>query len=272
MIKRSFMKQNISKTYIIVVLLSTWVITIMLFINPTTGKQYFPLIMFIPAVLAIIFNKVTHNHQIFIFKNTTLKSLLFGIAYPIVFIVICSLIAEFIGIGKLNIHEKFTLRTIITIIITILVGLFLAWGEEYGWRGFLLPKLTNRVGKIKATIIVGIIWGLYHIPAVFLLAKVTGIGNPILLCIVQAIAAFTYSFPSSYCYYSSSSLLPVLFLHSVWDTINPLALGDIYTNKSGLIIGNIVQINGEGIIGCILGLTVIIWFIKQFDKDTIKKS
>ncbi len=30
-------------------------------------------------------------------------------------------------------------------------------------------------------------------------------------------------------------------------------LGDIYTNKSGIIIGNIPIINGEGIFGLILG-------------------
>lgn len=172
--------------------------------------------------------------------------------------------AQFTGLGSINVNETFTFKTMITIITTAAIGLFSAWGEEYGWRGYLLPKLTNTYGKTRATIIVGIVWGLFHIPAVFLLARASGIGNPLLLCVVQAFSAFTFSFPSSYCYYSSGSLLPVLFLHSVWNTVNPFMLGDIYTNTSGLVRGDIIQINGEGILGCIAGAIMIFFFVKLF--------
>jgi membrane protease YdiL (CAAX protease family) len=43
-------------------------------------------------------------------------------------------------------------------------GLF-AFGEELGWRGYLLPKLMP-LGKWKAYVLVGIIWGLWHGPLV----------------------------------------------------------------------------------------------------------
>lgn len=267
MTNRNLIQKNPAKAYIITVLLITWIITILLFVNPTVGKQSFAVIMFIPAILAIIFNKFTRSIKINLFKNLTLKSLSFGILYPIIFILNCSLIAQLTGLGKLNLYRTFTVKAIITIIVSAFIGLFLAWGEEYGWRGYLLPQLTKQFGKTKATIIVGVVWGLYHIPAVFLLAKATGMSNPLLLCIIQACAAFTYSFPSSYCYYSSGSLLSVLFLHSIWDTINPFLLGDIYTNKFGLIVGNIMYINGEGILGCMLGTIMILWFIRQFNKN-----
>jgi uncharacterized protein len=39
----------------------------------------------------------------------------------------------------------------------------LAFGEEYGWRGYLLPKLLP-LGEVKAAIIVGLIWGPWHLP------------------------------------------------------------------------------------------------------------
>jgi CAAX protease family protein len=38
-----------------------------------------------------------------------------------------------------------------------------AFGEEYGWRGYLLPKLLP-LGEVRAAIVVGIIWGLWHAP------------------------------------------------------------------------------------------------------------
>lgn len=43
-----------------------------------------------------------------------------------------------------------------------------AFGEELGWRGYLLPKLLP-LGEPRALVISGIIWGLWHVPFVVLL-------------------------------------------------------------------------------------------------------
>ena len=40
-----------------------------------------------------------------------------------------------------------------------------AFGEEFGWRGYLLPKLMP-LGKLRAYLLSGIIWGLWHLPLV----------------------------------------------------------------------------------------------------------
>ncbi len=45
-----------------------------------------------------------------------------------------------------------------------IILLFSAFGEEFGWRGYLMPKLIKLIGKPAAVFAGGIIWGLWHAP------------------------------------------------------------------------------------------------------------
>ncbi len=46
-----------------------------------------------------------------------------------------------------------------------LINTIFALGEELGWRGFLLPRLLP-MGQTNAILVSGIIWGIWHAPAV----------------------------------------------------------------------------------------------------------
>jgi len=52
-----------------------------------------------------------------------------------------------------------------------LLIVFLPWngpvGEEFGWRGFALPKLQNLHGPLVASFLIGMIWGIWHLPTFF---------------------------------------------------------------------------------------------------------
>jgi len=45
-------------------------------------------------------------------------------------------------------------------------GLF-AFGEEYGWRGFLMDELRP-LGAVRANLLTGVLWGLFHAPIILL--------------------------------------------------------------------------------------------------------
>jgi membrane protease YdiL (CAAX protease family) len=52
-----------------------------------------------------------------------------------------------------------------TYLITLLVGIILGplW-EEPGWRGFALPRLQARYNPFLGTLILGVMWAVWHIP------------------------------------------------------------------------------------------------------------
>jgi membrane protease YdiL (CAAX protease family) len=83
-------------------------------------------------------------------------------------------------------------------------------GEETGWRGFALPKLMERYSPFVASIILGALWGFWHIPAL-LMSSWEGSSQGLLL--------FVYVFPLTiimtwvYCK-SHGSAIPVMLMHT----------------------------------------------------------
>ncbi|AIO19368.1 CAAX amino terminal protease self- immunity [Candidatus Izimaplasma bacterium HR1] len=53
----------------------------------------------------------------------------------------------------------------LTVFIYIFVMFLIGGGqEEFGWRGYILEPLQEKLGVIKASLLIGIIWGLWHYP------------------------------------------------------------------------------------------------------------
>ena len=46
----------------------------------------------------------------------------------------------------------------------VLTLFFLGAQEEPGWRGFALPRLQERFSPLTATLVLGLIWGVWHVP------------------------------------------------------------------------------------------------------------
>jgi len=61
--------------------------------------------------------------------------------------------------------SPFTFESINAIFITLTLAAFKGPIEEFGWRGFALPIFQRRVSPFWAAFIIGIIWGVWHLPA-----------------------------------------------------------------------------------------------------------
>lgn len=71
------------------------------------------------------------------------------------------------GGGDINPWTIVAIQTIQAILIAPLLNAVPTFGEEFGWRGYLLPKLMPLGGR-KAILLSGIIWGVWHWPVILM--------------------------------------------------------------------------------------------------------
>ena len=55
---------------------------------------------------------------------------------------------------------------VLLLLLTPLFNLVPCLGEEWGWRGYLLPKIARRMGFLPAVLLTGLLWGLWHAPII----------------------------------------------------------------------------------------------------------
>lgn len=265
----TFNKRNEIVLYIIINLLIALVLALVILKSSDAARNIILLIMFIPSITAIIFQKINRisikQYLVQSVKGTNLKSIIFAIMYPLLFILACAAIALATGLGKPNIDKILSVNRFINFAVNSVLTILPAIGEEYGWRGYLLPKLIGIQGKVKATISLSIVWVLYHIPVIYIIARM-GAGSPAISLLVQASSLFVLAFSFSYCYYISKSIISVIIMHAFWNSVNTWVLGDIFSYKTAMIEGNIFFINGEGLIGFVLGVIPMIIIIKKLYK------
>lgn len=60
--------------------------------------------------------------------------------------------------------EPSTWGMIAALAITFFLSYNAFWGEEYGWRFFLQPLFQKRFGLKAGVLLLGVVWGLWHIP------------------------------------------------------------------------------------------------------------
>jgi len=91
----------------------------------------------------------------------------------------------------------------------VLNTLVLGGNEEIGWRGYALPRLQQRMSALAASVLLGLVWGAWHLPLFFMAETAQASLSPSLFA-VNAIALsviFTWLYNST----AGSLLLAVLF-------------------------------------------------------------
>lgn len=107
-----------------------------------------------------------------------------------------------------------------------------ALGEEFGWRGYALPKLLKIMSPLRASLIIGVIWSVWHLPLFFMEGTVQS-NLPIWQFMIQnTLIAFFYTwiFINTH-----GNLWLMILLHAVANTSS--AVFTYWQNDIGRYIG-----------------------------------
>ena len=117
--------------------------------------------------------------------------------------------------------------TVLYVITMSIVFMLFGFGEEFGWRGYLTPKLEKLMPAPAAIIVSGIIWGLWHIPPLITIGLNFGknapgfpVTNIFLMCIFCIFGGAMLQMLRK----MTDSVIAPIIAHAVIDTIcNPIA-------------------------------------------------
>lgn len=175
-----------------------------------TGNRKISIVsVFTPSIVALVLTAVTRGKKgvsdLFIrqtIQKTSVKWFLFsiiGIPALVSLAVLTSLKFDVLS------FELRTTQLLPQIIVIILIGV----GEEYGWRGFLLPRLLKKYSVFKSSLILGLIWGVWHFPAYLI-----GTGVPLEMnFMVFLLWVILGTLFISWIYYHSKSVLTSILVH-----------------------------------------------------------
>lgn len=102
---------------------------------------------------------------------------------------------------------------------TALVVVTVSFGEEAGWRGYLLPLLQARMGALSASLLLGVVWFAWHVPLAFLPgSRYAAFPLPLWgVSIVASAVAYTWLFNNT-----GGSVLAVTLLHAGYNFWGPM--------------------------------------------------
>jgi membrane protease YdiL (CAAX protease family) len=130
-----------------------------------------------------------------------------------------------------NLMASFSLTATLGTVVSCLS----AFGEEVGWRGYMLTRLIT-AGVPRPVLVSGLIWALWHVPLILSGQYAAG-SQPRLSAMLFVIGIVAAAYLAAYLRLQSGSVWPAVITHGAWNAIiqgtfdratvgTPLAVGE----------------------------------------------
>ena len=205
--------------------------------------------MFLPALTTLIVKRLTHDNRGLFLKLNMRKAwkqyllaafipgVLEGISVTLYFFIFPAhfdYAAQLLALsGQTAELQQLSLPAVIGIGLILILAAPLvivnhvaAFGEEIGWRGFLLPLLIDELGVQKAVLLDGVLWGIAHAPLVCFGLNYTGDypGAPWSGILMMVLFATSTGIFFSYLTLKSRSIFPACIAHGAINAIREAPL------------------------------------------------
>ncbi|MGL5069027.1 MAG: CPBP family intramembrane glutamic endopeptidase [Sarcina sp.] len=166
-------------------------------------------------------------------------------------------------VGIFGLKETLSIQPVMVAIlpISLVENFFLAFfmflGEEFGWRYYLQPRLQVLFGKRMGVIILGVIWGIWHLPLCFTLYSPD---SPINCVISHVTFCASMGIFLAYVYMKTENIFAPILIHIV---NNVLAI----VLNNGSLTSTIST--SDLIIGIVINAVIFVPFLftKEFKKE-----
>jgi membrane protease YdiL (CAAX protease family) len=159
--------------------------------------------------------------QMFDFKFKPIY-LVISLGVPLLIHVLAHYLALAIGldVAQTLFPTNTSVPPIVIAIPYLLVMLIIGGGqEEFGWRGYAQEPLQEKIGVIQASLVIGVIWGLWHLPLWFIANDLHSAYSFIAFLLMTTSISLAYAW-----LYNSSGkkLIIVMLFHAMSNTAAPL--------------------------------------------------
>lgn len=193
------------------------------------------------------------------------KQYLLALLAPIVFFGLLAAFNHLSGLGRFEwtrMDMPFGAYLGIELLIgTLIISIFVL-GEEYGWRGYLLPRALA-LGEARGTLLVGLVWAFWHLPLLLVGLNYPG-QSPLITIPLFTLVVVALSFPFTWLYKASAgSVVLASLFHGA---IN--AYGDGLTAQAVVPSGNALVSGSAGIVMLGFLLVLILPYYRAQKKES----
>lgn len=187
-----------------------------------------------------------------------IKWYLLVIIVPLLLSVI-SLLLGYVLSGFQPIEFNFLVPVSLFIPFLLYMIIFTGLQEELGWRGYALPELQKKYSAEKSSWILGIAWGLWHIPANLAAPFLSGqLSVPIVVVTLLAltIGIVGWTIVNTWFYNNTESVFLIILLHGITNTLQSYIVLSSSNQTAPMIYG-------------ILPWVLATYLLKKHGKETL---
>ena len=249
----------------------------------TQSDLFVSILMWIPGITGIVCSKVFFKNQGILGFKFKIKPLyiILSIVIPVIYLVLTYTLAWVVlkdpttgtgtlpktVLGELGEGIPGGIYIAVSFIPFLIFSALSAAGEELGWRGFAYPVLEKVFSPVKAVLINGFIWALWHLPLILgglYQSNVNIVYGIVTFIVLVMLVTVIYCWLRSV----SGSVITAILLHAVHNELDQLYLQPLSSNEKVPYYAGEQGIFTIAVVAIIAVLAIIAWKKNKHSRDT----